>query len=171
MIKLAIEKQCRWVDERGRRHVCTNWDDCAGKSWYAMGDIRYCRYQVIWLIDAGLYVSVTGDIQVDIEQWPSQDEATGYTRAEPTQHSVNLTTFERPVEVFAELAARLARTGTDGRLLIHEVQSRRFENVAMLSREARSALGYASGWKRKRMGYSDWKKQRNRRRMKVKEIE
>lgn len=128
-----------------------------------MSDIRYCRQQVIWLILECLEYDVdTRRFHSSRTTWPSPPDETGYTSAGPTQHSLRADApMEKPLQCIAEVTTRLEHAGTDGRLLYYELKAN--DPARPLSREARAALGYVCGWKRKRMSYSDWKKQRNKR--------
>ena len=131
---------------------CKNWDDCSGKPWYSISEIRYCRHQVLWIIK-NLVVCAAGEIFA-VHVWPSEE--TGYTDAPQTSHSINAhAPFEKVLQVVGDVTKRLKKTGKDGRLLVLEVQ-----NNSDLSKDARNALNYVSGWREKPSGYPKWLRNR-----------
>jgi hypothetical protein len=155
IIKTATEKQC---------HRCRNWDDCAGKEHYTIHDITFCRYQVQWLI-GNFFRSDGDDIVLERESWPAPVRETGYTEAPRTSHSISThAPFERPMQVIGELDHRLKKAGKDGRLLVLEVHLEQAYDTTRrsLSSDARAALGYISGWRRKRLSYSRWRTEKKR---------
>lgn len=143
---------------------CRDWSGCPGMEHYTIRDIRFCRQQVLWLISQ--FFTCDGDgISLERESWPVQAHDTGYTEAPKTSHSVSShAPFEKPMQVAGELEHRLLKTGKDGRLLVLEVRVRMAHdtNPRELSNDARAALGYASGWKRKRQTYPQWRADKNR---------
>jgi hypothetical protein len=66
-------------------------------------------------------------------------------------------------EYHAEITLRLARTGSDGETLVHEVQTFN-AGYQYLSRAARDALSYVSGARRKG-NYKHWLGNRKHRKM------
>ncbi len=134
---------------------CRTWAGCPGKGWYSIGEFRFCRLQIQWLIAEFLRVWAD-EIIVMRDTWPREDRETGYTEAPPTQHAIRPgAPFERPLQIVGEIRARLSKTGQDGRELVLMVENKSDE----LSTRARNALNYCSGWRRKR-DYGDWLKQR-----------
>ncbi len=146
---------------------CLSWRDCNGHwykvdkkdvEYYKLSEIKYCRFQVRWIISEFLR-AWADEIIVMRDTWPSED--TDYTDAPPTQHSLAPSApFERVLQVVAEVRNRLAKTGPDGRELVLML-----ENKAELSSGAKDALSYCSGWKRKRDDYRRWLTQRERRKI------
>jgi len=63
--------------------------------------------------------------------------------------------FVKPGSIKAEVEYRLKRTGVSGKLLKAEVLAGRD-----LSPEAKSALLYCKGWRRKTMSYQRWLRHR-----------
>jgi hypothetical protein len=125
-----------------------------------MADIQYCRYQILFLLGLIAYTDgweTAGD-------WPEDPllKDTGYqdvdVQTSPSSHA----NYEAVLVITAELIKRLEATGKDGRLLLFE--SRCKDNYGEFSQDARNALNYVAGWKRKRLKYSDWLKQRKYRR-------
>ncbi len=130
---------------------CRDWSDCAGKPWYAPRDIRYCRYQVEWIIKEFLSYQ-SGDIILVRDKWIPEDRETGYVDTEGAKGSISAhAPFELTVQIIGEVTERLKKTGQDGRLLVLEILNGQQE----LSREARNALFYCSGWKHKG-NYRQW---------------
>ena len=159
MAEAVTYKLC-WGDTEGKRTLCRDWDSCSGHSWYEMRDIQYCRYQVLFLLSL---IDFTGDDYITVSGWPDDPRAaeSGYDnvriQTSPSSHA----NFEAVLQVTGELINRLRRTGKDGRLLL--LESRNRDNYKEFSKDARKALGYVAGWRRKLMSYSAWLKQRNHR--------
>ena len=154
---LASFKPCRYVDpDFGRVITCRNWDDCAGHAWYAPKDIIYCRHQVCWIIKEFLEYAA-GSISAARTDWPSEGRETGYRNAPAVRKTISYRApYELVLQIAGEVAARVKEAGHDGRLLMLELLSGQVD----LSREARNALAYCSGQKRKAMTYEAWLKQR-----------
>ena len=141
----TIVKSCR---------DCRDWNDCNGHDYYSMSEIRYCRWQCIWLLynlidhQDGKYTT--------IENWPPEGKETGYDNT-LIQHSRGAQApFESFRRITADVLSRLERTSMDGRLLLLEIKNDRLD----FSQEARNALNYVNGWRRKRLDYNSWVKQR-----------
>jgi hypothetical protein len=66
--------------------------------------------------------------------------------------------FEKPIIILAELEERLAKTKIRGKLLIAQVEAGR--DFKSLDRDAKDALLYIKGFKRKRITFNEWKKAR-----------
>ena len=116
------------------------------KDWYSPGEIRYTRGQMLWGI---LHLSL-----LEIGDWPPDHKVTGYTGS---QGSRNTKTKFLPAALFyAEITERLKTTGEAGEALVDEVQSGITEYEG-LSRPAKRALNYVSGWRRRKQTYSQWK--------------
>ena len=132
-------------------HDCRDWSDCPGKPWYSIADIRYCRYQVLWIIE-NFIVCNAGKSESERDTWPVEEQDTGYTEAPKTSHAVSAhAPFERTLQVVGDITRRLERTGKDGRLLVLEVH-----NSVPLSQDARNALNYVNGWREKHRSYTQW---------------
>jgi hypothetical protein len=129
------------------RH-CKDWRGCLGKEWYSFAEIHWCAQQVFFLLK-----------HADILRqglWPIPDE-----RAEVGLKSGGMSTearFTKAILVIAELDKRLIRTGWRGQLLAEQVVNR--EKMMYLSDDAKDALYYVSGWRRKAMPFYEWRKKR-----------
>ena len=128
---------------------CKDYRECISPpGWFHYGQIRWCPYQVIWII--------TYSDTLRAGRWPkdpdNQDDNAG-------QRKINTEgTFVKPIIILSEVESRLARTGIQGKLLLAQVEAgRTFE---ILDRDAKDALLYVKGFKRKRMSFSAWKKKR-----------
>lgn len=126
---------------------CRSYKDCVGKPWYHYGEIRWCPYQVVWIIES-LEVLATGG-------WPPNPEGTGYIDPKIKTGYASEAYYVKPVGILAEVEYRLRRVGIHGKLLKAEVLA-----GLDLSDESRSALMYVKGWRRKRMGFRTWAKER-----------
>ena len=136
------------MSESGDCRDCKDYRECIGKDWFHFGEIRWCPFQVIWIL------SHANTLRAG--HWPkdpdSQDDNSG-------QRKINTEgTFVKPIIILSEVESRLQRTGIQGKLLVAQIESgRTFEN---LDRDARDALLYVKGWRQKRMSFSAWKKKR-----------
>jgi hypothetical protein len=148
----TVIKLCWEQDSRGRNVRCRDWRDCPGRAWYSLHDNCYCRMQTLWIVTN--CIDYFEDKYVSMG-WPEEDKGeTGYNDT-PVQHSQPSTAgFTRPIQEIAEVIKRLERTGKDGRLLLFESRSR--DTVEELSQDARNALNYCAGWKRKHRSYRQW---------------
>ncbi len=125
--------------------------------WFSPRQITFSREQMVWLIE-NREILQEG-------KWPSEHIETGYSggKGKTVGHSAP---FETPIihiaevndrlDAITELEARLTAASFDGKLLVAEIESGK--TISELSFEARTALNYISGWKRKRMSLSDWRK-------------
>ncbi len=161
----VIVKLCWETNGRGRNVRCHDWDGCPGRAWYSLHDNQYCRLQTLWILDNCIdYI----DDRYVSASWPEQDKPASFidndARIQKSQPST--AGFTRPIQEVAEVIARLERTGKDGRLLLIEVKNaalkRGWDGIyrESYSQDARNALNYIIGWKRKRLSYRAWLKQR-----------
>ena len=129
---------------------CKDWHDCtAPPDWFHYGQIRWCPYQCIWII--------AHSETLREGRWPPDPY-----RADNNNGQRNIKTeasFTKPILILAELETRLERAGIRGKLLVAQVEAGREINT--LDREARDALMYVKGFRRKKMSFSTWKRQRN----------
>jgi len=127
---------------------CKDYRECIGKEWFHFGEIRWCPYQVIFIL-ANADTLRAG-------HWPQDpdrvDDNAGQKRIK-TEGA-----FTKSILILAEVETRLKRTGIHGKLLVAQVEAgREFSN---LDPDARAALMYVKGFKRKRMSFGAWKKAR-----------
>lgn len=138
---------------------CKSYKDCeghfyiveskAGKeyvSWYHYAEIRFCPFQILWII---LNAETLG------QSWPPNPDGSSYTDSGIKTGYASEAYYAKPVGILGEVNARLARTGIHGKLLRAEVLA-----GLDLSQEAKSALHYCKGWRRKRMSYWRWLRHR-----------
>ena len=121
--------------------------------YFTPKEIVFERNQVLWLL-FNLPLLKEG-------MWPPNPYVSGYTD-EPMGKSKRYKRayFETPVQFAAEISFRLDKTGIDGKLLLAQVMGFDRVTVEDLQEEAHYALNYISGWKRKRMEYKAWRRQR-----------
>lgn len=119
---------------------CKTYTDCNGKGGYCYADIRWCPYQCLWIIE-------NADKLRD-NDWGDYDDNIG---ARNISHEA---AFEKGVNVVAEVEVRLQATGEHGKKLQEQVREGREFN--QLSKQARAALMYVKGWRRKRISYLRW---------------
>jgi len=126
---------------------CKSYKDCSGKTFYNYSDIRFCPYQVLWVIE-----------QSEVLQggnWPSNPDESSYIDPGIRTGYKDEAYYAKPVGILGEVNARLARAGTHGKLLRAEVLAE-----LELSEESKSVLMYIKGWRRKGMSYKRWLKDR-----------
>jgi len=124
-------------------------EDKKDRDWFHYGQIRFCPYQIVWIL---AHAATLRD-----GRWPQDpdrvDDNLGQRRIK-TEAS-----FVKAILILAEVETRLKRTGIHGKLLIAQVEAGREFNT--LDYEAKLALLYIKGWRRKKEGFSAWKKRRN----------
>jgi hypothetical protein len=127
---------------------CKDYRLCIPPDWFNYAEIRFCPFQVIWIIE---HAETLRD-----GEWPRDPNI-----ADNNQGGRNIKTeaaFTKPILILAEVESRLRKTGINGRLLVAQIEAgHEFSN---LDRDARDALLYIKGWRQKRMGFSQWKKDR-----------
>lgn len=123
------------------------------EEWYSPKDVIFERDQVLWLL---FYLPLLKE-----GMWPPNPYVSGYTD-EPIGKSKRYKRayFETPVQFAAEIGSRLLKAGRDGRILYWQVKSG-VTDYELLEEDAQDALNYISGWKRKKMEYKAWRRQRN----------
>jgi hypothetical protein len=136
------------MSDPGDCRRCRDYRECTGKPWYHYQEVRWCVWQVIWIL-ANAETLRAG-------HWPKDPDNSSDNIG---QRSIKTeASFTKPILILAEVESRLRRTGIHGKLLVAQIEAGREFNT--LDREARDALLYIKGWKQKRMGFSQWKKDR-----------
>lgn len=125
---------------------CRDWRGCQEEGPFAYGDIKFCRLQMVWLI-RHLEEMREG-------QWPESVRASDLPWVDKPLN--NEAYFTKAAEIAGEVAWRLSKTNTDGKLLVSQVQGGQTE----LAYEARRALAFISGWRRRRENYRNWCRKR-----------
>ena len=118
--------------------------------WFKPSEIRFTREQCIWII----VELVIGKI----DTWPTNPAGSGYTDAQWSKKSKRRpgAYFVEACDFRSEMELRLERTNTDGKLLLAEIGA----GEEYLSDESKNALNYISGYRRRRMDYLNWLRQR-----------
>ena len=116
------------------------WDACHCIAWQ-LKHFLYARIQVFWMLHF-------------YSDPPWSD--TGNTDGIGKQQNQSAP-FEAVCCVRAEIEARIEACGEAGECLADEAPN--VETINQLSRPARRALNYCSGWKRKSLSYRAWAKQ------------
>jgi len=113
------------------------WDECICSSW-PLQLIVYSRHQVFCILHNYCNLPVSDDPQTEL-----------------VQKSRNISAaFESVSCVIAEIEARLAMCGEAGEALVDEAPQ--VDTIEQLSRPARRALNYCSGWRRRKESYKKW---------------
>ena len=123
---------------------CKGWKDCpdAGRDWFSYGEIRWCPYQVFFLLKWAEYL--------EIGIWPTPES----TCESPKKTISKDAQYVNAAVVMAELRCRLEKTGLKGSLLAEECKNR--EKMLYLSDSAKDALYYVAGWRRKDTNFTTW---------------
>ena len=133
---------------------CKRWKQCpfwhppysAGKEWYHFGEIRWCPFQVLWILENAH--------TLEAGRWPPEHCDTGYEDRLGGENIKTEAGFVKPELIIAEVKSRLNRTGLHGKLLVSQVEAGRdFDD---LDEEAKAALMYVKGWRRKKTGFKKW---------------
>ena len=114
--------------------------------WYTIGEIRFCRYQMVFLISE-LAMLESG-------HYPPDPRGSSYIDpAVKTKRKRSYGGFEKPVELAAEVKLRLEHAGWQGTRLRKEIM----DGCSMSDLEPASkvALWYVSGKRRKWDGYEE----------------
>lgn len=122
---------------------CKSWKGCPGKDWYDFRDIRWCVYQIIWMLQNA------GELNAGI--WPEQIR--GHSRQLRAEGY-----FVKAKIAIGELKARLDCTHNQGELLITQIEDGR--EIASLSPGAYELLMYVKGKNRKPPDFRAWQRQR-----------
>ncbi len=120
---------------------------CYGKEWYGPKEIQYCVHQIMWIIYN------LPDLREGI--YPRDPRVTGYTDPFGKSNVRNQTASHViPCEIAAELRVRVSQCGVEGKLLLAETLLG--QSFGCLSPEARTALYYCCGRRRKSTSYRQW---------------
>lgn len=132
---------------------CKRWQLCpGGKAWYSYADIRWCPYQILWLLR---YAAT-----FHAGKWPPTDDPDTLKKKGKQAREAY---FAKAVTVIGEVEARLGTAGDDGKALRKEAAAGR--GIESLTEGAYQALMYCKGKGRKDMTYPEWKWQRLHRAM------
>ena len=128
---------------------CKDYRKCSGnRVWYHYGEIRWCVHQVLWIIERSETLR--------LGNWPLNPDGSSYTDPNIRTGYKSEAYYTKPAVILGEVEYRLDRTGKDGKLLWDEVKG-----GLDLRPEAESALMYVKGWRRERLSYLNWQKQRD----------
>uniref|UniRef100_A0A6M3LQN9 Uncharacterized protein n=1 Tax=viral metagenome TaxID=1070528 RepID=A0A6M3LQN9_9ZZZZ len=123
---------------------CKRWQECAGKAHFTYSDIRWCPYQVMWILEfAETLLSGV---------WPI-DEAIESGNSKRIAHEA---TFVKPEIAIGEVEKRLKSTGEVGKCLRKAAEQG--QAIQTLAEPEYNVLMYLKGKKRKIQSYSQWKR-------------
>ncbi len=138
-------RKCRTVNDRKQ---------CGGRDYYSYWDIKFCVWQVQWIISQFLGLD-DDEIYIKNIDWPPDPSGKPDTNFDPRSKRVNTeAAFCKPMEILGEVNNRLAATGRSGKRLIASVL--RGESIEEMDGETRNALYYVSGWRRRGQPYFQW---------------
>jgi hypothetical protein len=130
---------------------CKRWQVCPGdKVWFSYGDVRWCVYQVLWILRHEAFLH-SG-------KWPPESQPESPKRKGKQAREAY---FAKAVLVIAEVEARLKTCGHDGEALTKEAEAGR--GIEALTDGAYNALLYVKGKPRKSLSYGEWDWQRTAR--------
>lgn len=127
--------------------------ECTGQEFYTVEDIRFCPYQVLWMIEHFFWLSSKGIEREGID-WPDDPNSSGSELPNVQRSRRAGAYFERSIDAIAELAIRLKNLGRSADLLLAELQA---GMEGHLTDEADAAFHYITGNRRKRRPYYNWK--------------
>ena len=137
---------------RCSKENCIGWKNCVGLEHYSYGEIRFCPFQCIWIIEHACILSHG--------EWPQHPDGDVDTKTQLASEG----RFTLACETIAEVRDRLKNVDTRRReLLIQEIRAEKQfskNSIERMSDEAISVLLYISGWPRKRDTYYDWNRKR-----------
>tara|TARA_Y100000310_G_scaffold205386_1_gene205727 strand:+ start:108 stop:539 length:432 start_codon:yes stop_codon:yes gene_type:complete len=124
--------------------------------WYKPSDIRFRPEHVAWALE---------HLQ-DLEEgyWPPDPHDSGYTDVHGPKRNHNAY-FEQAVLLSAEINTRLAMCGTEGKLAkqclaegwdMQTLADLMHVDVYRIDTRVRRVVRYCSGWRRRRMVYSEF---------------
>ena len=144
---------CRDCKPKNRR-------TCIGKSHYTYQDIRFCPRQVFYIIENFLALERDNLIIKRYEWLPDPTTFIPDEVIYATKRVSKEAYFCKPMELVAEIQSRLNRCGRRGTLLVASIMG----GLALehLPNEAWLTLLYISGWRRKRISFSQWQYKRER---------
>ena len=143
------------MDMIGDCHHCPGWKRCIGKDYYFYSEIRFCRYQIYWILQHAETLH---------HEWPAPDQSDSAM----TEQYATEAAFVKPVLIITEVEERLKSTGACGEHLRDMVKAGIW--IEYLSRNPRDALNYISGKRRKDLSFSKWRYQKEQRKMKSKSL-
>lgn len=132
---------------------CKDYNKCPygeGKEWYTYGEIRWCPFQVIWIIE-------NAEILHD-GKWPPPLGNSSYIDSGILSALKGEPFKVKAFAVVDEFDIRFRTTREAGEALVGEVVNAGITIIKKLSRPARRALMYIKGERRKTQTYSQWRR-------------
>lgn len=126
---------------------------CYKAEYYTYGMIFFCRPQMFFLIK---HLDMLSD-----GYWPPNPDGSSYTELLSLVVPKPDAYFAKPSGIAGEVEYRLEKTKRDGETLVHEIQELGVDLFEKLAPDAKSALNYISGFRRRKRSYEMWKADRN----------
>ena len=127
-------------------HTCKRWKHCPGKDWFHYGEIRWCPYQIIWILQNAA--------TLDEGTWVVDKNLTD----ESDRRALNEAYYVKAKITIAEVRVRLAQHPDRGEILVTQIEDGR--NIVTLSDGAYEILMYVKGKNRKVEDFNAWKRKR-----------
>ena len=124
--------------------------------WYKPSEIRFWPEHVTWILD---HLQ-----ELEGGHWPRNPAETGYTEVQGPRYKSGAY-FETPICVAAEVTARLDKCNTDGKLTRQclaegwdeqTLAELMHTDIYRIRFRVRRVVLYCSGWRRKRLTYSEF---------------
>ncbi len=122
---------------------CKRWKDCIGFAWYSYSEIRFCPYQIMWILEMAK-VLLSG-------VWPVVEAVESGNRSGVAHEA----TFVKPEIILAEVEKRMESTGDVGKCLRKAAEQG--QSIQDLADPEYNVLMYLKGKRRKLVPYSAWK--------------
>ena len=116
------------------------WDLCTCSSWQ-LRHFLYSRVQVFWLV---------------AHEFTPPWASSGSLSERVNTSEIGGRAPSPDIDIIAEVKARIDKCGEAGEALVDEAPNVEF--ISQLSRPARRALNYCSGYRRRMLTYSEWKR-------------
>lgn len=135
---------------------CRDWHNCPGREYYPIDEIKPCHNQALFCLS----------FLDDLHEGSYPPPSSGYVDQTLREKRVPKGAYwETPVILAAELSKRLDKTGTDGKLLMREIENCLLRGIDPQKHhyesESWTALCYVVGENQKRGSYSQWKADKN----------
>ena len=129
-----------------------SYEDCNGFEWYSFNDLKWCPYQIIWLVE--------NYIEMSEGMWPDPPEHLEMDNVQKSK--TNRASFVNATLAAGYLAFRFKRCGKEGKALWQEIESyiknaekegKKFEP----SNNTKMAWYYITGNNGKGYSFRQWK--------------
>ena len=132
------------TDNKAACQKCKRWKECIGKAYYDYSEIKYCPYQILWILEHAVTL-LSGE-------WP--DNCSGNPEAQTSR--THEASFVKPEITIGDVERRMKTTGWVG-VSLRERAEQGF-TIDQLSSPEYNVLMYLKGKKEKLQTYSQWRR-------------